>query len=115
MINAFASLAAGVVIYAFVVAVQSRAKRASPDVWRDFAGISAVCSAALAGLLFWSAAGLGPTASGSSIVENLFNQPIARYFWMPYVGFASVAFTCCAAIHVATLWVASRGGRASDA
>jgi hypothetical protein len=115
MIYATVSLAVGVAIYAFLVAVQTHARRTSADVWRDFAGISAFCSLALGGLLFWSAMGLGPGASGTSVIENLFNQRVARYFWMPYAGFACIAFTCCASIHFAALWVASRGRSASDA
>ena len=115
MINAVVSLTAGLVIYAVVVTLQSAAKRSDSEVWRDYFGISAVCALVLVGLLFWSAMGVGPGASGGSIIDNLFNQRPARYFWMPYAGFAAVAFTCCAALHVVVLWVASRRSGASDA
>jgi hypothetical protein len=115
MIHAVVSLTVGLVIYAAVVAFQSGATRADSEVWREFFGFSALCTLVLIGLLFWSAMGVGPGASGASIVDNLFNQRPARYFWMPYAGFAAAAFACCAALHVAALWVASRRGSASDA
>jgi hypothetical protein len=108
MIHAAISLAVGVAAYLIVVAFQPRSTRASSEVWRDWAGISAVCALALVGLLFWSAMDGGPGSSGASIIANLFNQPSARRVWIPYAGFASLAFSCCAALHVATLWVASR-------
>ena len=115
MIYAVVSLALGAIVYAAIVLVQSRAKRSDWDTWRDFLGISFVCSLALLGLLFWSAMGVGPNASGASIIENLFNQRPARGIWIPFAGFASVAFTICALLHVASLKIASRRGRASDA
>src|SRR5215203_1318847 len=89
MIRAVVSLALGALVYVVLVFAQSRAKRADSDTWRDFLGISFVCSLALLGLLFWSAMGLGPPASGASVIETLFDQRPARGFWIPFAGFAS--------------------------
>jgi hypothetical protein len=112
---AIVSLALGAIAYAAVALVQSPEKRSDSDTWKDFLGISFVCSLALLGFLFWSAMGVGPNASGASIIDNLFNHRRARGFWIPFAGVASVAFTICALVHVVVLKVSSRHGSASDA
>lgn len=100
MQKALASFVAGLLFYVVFVWRQPRADRVSIETWSDCLGIGLVASMALFGLLGWVALGLGPDASGNSIVERLFATTRWRYLWMPYAGFGAVAFTICAAVHV---------------
>jgi hypothetical protein len=115
MNSALASLVAGVLLYSVFVWRQTRAERLSTDTWRDYLGIGTVASLALLGLLFWVAFGLGPGATGESTIEYLFTPRRWRNIWMPYAGFAAVAFTTCAALHVAFLKVVPRNSAGVDA
>jgi hypothetical protein len=115
MSSALASLVAGVLFYLALVWRQPRVDRMSLDTWGDYLGISAVASLALLGLLFWIAFGLGPDVSGGAIIERLFAPRRWRYIWMPYAGFGAVAFTICAALHVAFLKIAPRSSNGVDA
>ena len=115
MNSALASLVAGVLFYLAFVWRQSRVDRVSLDTWRDYLGIGAVASLALLGLLFWVAFGLGPGAPGDAILERLFAPRRWRYIWAPYAGFGAVAFTICAALHVAFLKIAPRNSNGVDA
>jgi hypothetical protein len=112
MINVIVSLALGSLLYAVILLKQPADKRSDSDTWKDYLGISFVCSLALLGFLFLYAIGLGPNASGTSIIETSFNPPRNRGIWIPYVGFAAVAFTTCAALHVVVLRFAGRRGNA---
>ena len=115
MSSALTSLVTGVLFYLAFVWRQPHADRVSLDIWRDYLGISAVASLALLGLLFWVAFGMGPDASGGAIVERLFAQRRWRYIWMPYAGFGAIAFTVCAAFHVAFLKILPRSSNGVDA
>src|SRR3954469_10577077 len=108
MSRALASLVAGVLFYLAFVWRQPSAQRSSIDTWQDYLGIAAVASLALVGLLGWVAFGSGPGTSGESILEHLFAPRRWRYMWMPYAGFGAVAFTICAAGHLAFLKVFRR-------
>lgn len=115
MKNAFASLVAGFLLYLVVFLRQSRDARMDRSAWRDYLAISSVASLALLGLMFWVAIGLGPGASGDSVLEHLFASRRSRYVWMPYAGFGAIAFSACAALHVAVLTAAFRNRDEIDA